>query len=69
MNNQTEQVIIELEKLEKSVDRIISDNKVLSLELSNRDKQINTLQSEIRSSVDDVAKIKQRIAKLLLDKK
>ncbi len=69
MNEHNSIIMEELEKLENAVDRLISDNKILGLELETRDKQISQMSETIKSSGEDLTKVKERIAKLLLDKK
>ncbi len=69
MTDEATQILEELEKLENAIDRLVSDKKVLGMELETRDKQISELSECIRSSKSDVGMVKERIAKLLLDKK
>ncbi len=69
MEDKTTLINQEIEKLGKAIDRLISDNKVLSLELQNRDKEIEKLTSVIKESLADVGDVKEKIANLLLDKK
>lgn len=69
MEEQTSLILKDLEKLESAVDRLISDKKVLSLELEARNGQIDGLKDAIKSSTADLGKVKKHITQLLLDKK